>query len=46
MHIFSAIVIIVPIIAPLAAAYGIHPVHMGIIFLANSRSASSCRRSG
>ena len=35
MHIFSAIVIIVPIIAPLAAAYGIHPVHMGIIFLAN-----------
>lgn len=35
MHIFSAIVIIVPVIAPLAAAYGIHPVHMGIIFLAN-----------
>jgi tripartite ATP-independent transporter DctM subunit len=35
MHIFSAIVIIVPIIAPLAAAYGIHPVHLGIIFLAN-----------
>ncbi|MCL1926618.1 MAG: TRAP transporter large permease subunit [Syntrophorhabdaceae bacterium] len=35
MHIFSAIVIIVPIIAPLAAAYDIHPVHMGIIFLAN-----------
>ena len=35
MHIFSAIVIIVPIIAPLAVAYDIHPVHMGIIFLAN-----------
>ncbi|MCL2102844.1 MAG: TRAP transporter large permease subunit, partial [Syntrophorhabdaceae bacterium] len=35
MHIFSAIVIIVPIIAPLAAAYDIHPVHLGIIFLAN-----------
>jgi C4-dicarboxylate transporter DctM subunit len=35
MHIFSAIVIIVPIIAPLASAYGIHPVHLGIIFLAN-----------
>jgi tripartite ATP-independent transporter DctM subunit len=35
MHIFSAIVIIVPIIAPLAAAYGVHPVHLGIIFLAN-----------
>lgn len=35
MHIFSAIVIIVPIIAPLAEAFGVHPVHMGIIFLAN-----------
>jgi len=35
MHIFSAIVVVVPIIAPLAAAYGIDPVHLGIIFLAN-----------
>jgi tripartite ATP-independent transporter DctM subunit len=35
MHIFSAIVIVVPIIAPLAASYGVHPVHLGIIFLAN-----------
>jgi C4-dicarboxylate transporter DctM subunit len=35
MHIFSAIVIIVPIIAPLAAAFDVHPVHLGIIFLAN-----------
>jgi tripartite ATP-independent transporter DctM subunit len=35
MHIFSAIIVVVPIIAPLAAAYDIHPVHLGIIFLAN-----------
>jgi tripartite ATP-independent transporter DctM subunit len=35
MHIFSAIVVIVPILAPLAAAFDIHPVHLGIIFLAN-----------
>ena len=35
MHIFSAIVIVVPIIAPLAVAFGVHPVHLGIIFLAN-----------
>lgn len=35
MHIFSAIVIVVPIIAPLASAYDVHPVHLGIIFLAN-----------
>ncbi len=35
MNIFSAIVVVVPIIAPMAAAYGIDPVHLGIIFLAN-----------
>ena len=35
LDIFSAIVIIVPLILPLATAYGIHPVHLGIIFLAN-----------
>lgn len=35
MHIFSAIVIIVPIIAPLAAAFDVDPVHLGIVFLAN-----------
>jgi len=35
MHIFSAIVVFFPIIAPLAAAFDIHPVHLGIIFLAN-----------
>ncbi|MCZ6771705.1 MAG: TRAP transporter large permease subunit [Proteobacteria bacterium] len=35
LDIFSAIVIIVPIISPIAAAYGIHPAHLGIIFLAN-----------
>ena len=35
LDIFSAIVIIVPIILPVAVGYGIHPVHLGIIFLAN-----------
>ena len=35
MHIFSAIVVVVPIIAPLATAFDVHPVHLGIIFLAN-----------
>jgi TRAP-type C4-dicarboxylate transport system permease large subunit len=28
-------VIVVPIILPVAVAYGIHPVHLGIVFLAN-----------
>jgi tripartite ATP-independent transporter DctM subunit len=35
MDIFSAIVIVVPLIVPVATAFGIHPVHLGIIFLAN-----------
>ncbi len=35
LDIFSAIVIVVPIILPVAIAYGIHPVHLGIVFLAN-----------
>ncbi|MGE5189365.1 MAG: TRAP transporter large permease subunit [Gemmatimonadota bacterium] len=35
MNIFSAIVVVVPIIAPIAAAFGVDPVHLGIIFLAN-----------
>ncbi len=35
LDIFSALVLVVPIILPIAAGYGIHPVHLGIIFLAN-----------
>jgi C4-dicarboxylate transporter DctM subunit len=35
LDIFSALVIMVPLILPLAVGYGIHPVHLGIIFLAN-----------
>ena len=35
MDIFSAIVVVVPLIIPMAAVYGIDPVHLGIIFLAN-----------
>jgi tripartite ATP-independent transporter DctM subunit len=35
MDIFSAIVVVVPVIAPMAEAYGINPVHLGIVFLAN-----------
>ena len=35
LDIFSALVIMVPIILPVAVNYGIDPVHLGIIFLAN-----------
>ena len=35
LDIFSALVIMIPILLPIAVGYGIHPVHLGIIFLAN-----------
>ncbi|HRT04178.1 MAG TPA: TRAP transporter large permease [Kiritimatiellia bacterium] len=35
MDIYTATIVIVPLLAPLAARYGIHPVHLGVIFLAN-----------
>ena len=35
LDIFSALVIMVPLLLPVAVGYGIHPVHFGIIFLAN-----------
>jgi tripartite ATP-independent transporter DctM subunit len=34
LDIFSALVLVVPLIIPVAAQYGIHPVHLGIVFLA------------
>ena len=35
MDIFSATMVIVPLILPLAQRFGVDPVHLGIIFLAN-----------
>ena len=35
LDVFSATVLIVPLIVPVALAYGIHPAHLGILFLAN-----------
>ncbi len=35
LEIFSALVIMVPIILPIALGYGVDPLHLGIIFLAN-----------
>ena len=35
MDIFSALIVDVPLITPVASAYGINPIHLGIIFLAN-----------
>lgn len=35
LDIFSSLVIIVPLMLPIAVGYGINPIHFGIIFLAN-----------
>ncbi|MBI1722935.1 MAG: TRAP transporter large permease subunit [Gemmatimonadetes bacterium] len=35
MDIYSAIVIVVPLLVPLGRAFGIDPIHLGIVFLAN-----------
>jgi C4-dicarboxylate transporter DctM subunit len=35
MDIYSAILVVVPLITPMGAAFGVDPVHLGIIFLAN-----------
>lgn len=35
MDIFSAILIVAPLVIPLGDIFGIHPIHLGIIFLAN-----------
>lgn len=34
LHIFSALVLVVPLMLPVAAQYGVDPVHLGIIFVA------------
>ncbi len=35
MDVFTAIVVLVPLVAPLGEAYGIDPLHLGIVFLVN-----------
>ncbi len=35
MDIFSAILVVVPLIVPLAMQFGIDPIHLGVVFLAN-----------
>jgi len=35
LEIFSAIIVLTPLVIPLGVAFGVHPVHLGVIFLAN-----------
>ncbi len=38
---FPALIILVPLIVPVAQAYGLHPVHLGIILLTNLEIGAS-----
>jgi tripartite ATP-independent transporter DctM subunit len=46
MEIYAAIVVLVPLLLPLAVSYGIDPVHFGIIFLANMEMGFLCPPAG
>jgi tripartite ATP-independent transporter DctM subunit len=35
MDVFSAIIVVAPLVVPIALAFGIDPLHLGVIFLAN-----------
>jgi C4-dicarboxylate transporter DctM subunit len=35
MDVYSAIAVVVPLVAPLGLAFGVDPIHLGIIFIAN-----------
>jgi C4-dicarboxylate transporter DctM subunit len=41
MGTFSALTVVVPLITPIANAYGIHPVHLGIVILTNLEIGAS-----
>ena len=46
MEIYAAIVVLVPLLLPLALSYDIHPIHFGIIFLANMEMGFLCPPAG
>ena len=46
MEIYAAIVVLVPLLLPVAVAYGVDPVHFGVIFLANIEMGFLCPPAG
>lgn len=46
MEIFAAIIVLVPLLLPVAQSYGIDPVHFGVIFLANIEMGFLCPPAG
>ena len=46
MEIYAAIVVLVPLLLPVALSYGIDPIHFGIIFLASMEMGFLCPPAG
>jgi len=46
MEIYAAIVVLVPLLLPVAVSYGIDPLHFGVIFLANIEMGFLCPPAG
>ena len=46
MEIYAAIIVLVPLLLPVALAYGIDPLHFGVIFLANLEMGFLCPPAG
>jgi C4-dicarboxylate transporter DctM subunit len=42
VEIYAAIVALAPLVVPIGAAFGVHPVHLGVIFLANLEAGFLC----
>lgn len=46
MEIFAALIVLVPLLLPVAMSYGIDPIHFGVIFLANIEMGFLCPPAG
>ena len=42
VEIYAAIIVVVPLLVPLGVAFGLDPIHLGIIFLANMELGFLC----
>ncbi len=42
VEIYAAIVALAPLVVPMGAAFGVHPIHLGIVFLANLEAGFLC----
>ncbi len=46
MEIYAALIVLVPLLLPLAMSYGVDPLHFGVIFLANLEIGFLCPPAG